>query len=211
MNMYERDEFFVNMFLWSPSVIYLIIFLYRIYTKESIGMAEWQTLLGAFVGAIIAGGIAIWKENKNSKGIIEKVKERHTLAKAQEYHELTMKELDKEFEFNKERILDAKNDIKDISTSIGGISTNIQIITKNIENHVLNLKEVRVQEPTFMEALKIFEGCIQKLGEAERKIQKLEKEKEELIVKLDKQLKLNDELEEELSNVRKEFNNNFTL
>ena len=183
-----KDDLFINIFLWLPSIICIIIFLYGILMKRRIGMKEFLALLGAFIGALIAGLIAIWKENKNSKGIMEKVQERHTTQKAKEYHKLTMQELEKEFNSNKERILDAKEGIKDISSSVSGISTDIQLMSKDIENHILNLKEVRIQEPSLIQALKIFEGYIQELGKAERQIQTLENEKGQLISQYEKEI-----------------------
>ena len=207
MKKYENDDLFINTFLWSPSAIYFIIFIYKVYMKGSIGMIEWQTLLGAFIGAVIAGGVAIWKENKNSKGIMEKVQERHTTQKAEEYHELTMKE----FDSNKERILDAKEEIKDISSSVNGISTDIKLMSKDIENHVLNLKEVRIQEPNLIEALKIIEGYVQRLGKAERIIQELAKENEKLTSQLNGQIALNNELNKELGKVKRKLNHDRDL
>lgn len=211
MKKYENDDLFINIFLWSPSAICFIIFIYKVYMKGSIGMIEWQTLLGAFIGAVIAGGVAIWKENKNSKGIIEKVKERHTLVKAEEYHELTMKELENGFNVLDKELQRAESRDDRLSFVVGEISTDIQLMSKDIENHVLNLKEVRIQEPNLIQALKIFEGYIQQLGEAERKIQELAKENEKLTSQLNEQIVLNNELNKELGKVKRKLNHNRDL
>ena len=89
------SELIEYIYLWSPSIVTFIIFLYNIIDKGVIEMKDWLTLIGAVAAAVIAAGVAIWKENRNSKRIVEKVEERHTLATAEKYHELELEELEK--------------------------------------------------------------------------------------------------------------------
>ncbi len=185
------------MFLSFLPIIQFMI--YYLYTKSTGGYIDMD---GTVVAAIISGAVALvgifvtlLRYNKQDKGrfeLLEKdnetlkteIEECHTLSKAKEYHKLTMRE----FDSNRERILDAKEEIKDISSSVSGISTDIQLMSKDIENHILNLKEVRIQEPNLIQALKIFEGYIQELGKAERQIQTLENEKGQLISQYEKEI-----------------------
>lgn len=178
----------MNFFLsYIPMIIIMIYYYYNYFNGRSINMTE-----GIIVGLIglLGGAIGIVLNNLfNFSDIKEKLSEKHTLEKAKKYHDSTMAELEKEFDSNRERILDAKEEIKDISSSVSGISTDIQLMSKDIENHVLNLKEVRIQEPNLVQALKIFEGYIQELGKAERQIQTLENEKGQLISQYEKEIR----------------------
>lgn len=212
------DIFFDKIFIWIPSIVTFCIFLYNVISRGEIRMVDWKTLSGAVIAAIIAAGVAIWKENRNSKTIIEKIKERHTLSQAHEYHELTMKEfesLDKEFEsFDKEFQRSEKRD-DDLSKLTDKISTDIKLMSKDLENHILNAQEVRLHEPDLASALKIFEAYTQKLGEVQRENESLKKElhqlKNDLVMK-DKKIEMlieqKEELETEIKEMQKDDLNN---
>ena len=193
---------------WSllPILELMIYLIYQRMTGGSIDMDS--TTIAALIAAVVSligVFVTLLRNNKQDKARYEllqkeneilksSVNARHTLEKAHEYHELTMKELEKEFQYNKERITDVKGGISGISSAVGGVSRDIKLMSKDLENHVLNLKEVVYKEPDLVGALKIFEGYIQKLGEVQRENERLHKKNQELLIELEHQNEKNKEL-----------------
>ncbi len=132
------SELMEFIYLWSPSIVTFIIFLYNIIDKGVIEMKEWLTLIGAVVAAVIAAGVAIWKENRNSKRIVEKVEERHTKERAERYHENELKQAENNYKLE----LDSNKKIAKNHDCLIRIDTLLSMQQEKIRNSDTSTKGV---------------------------------------------------------------------
>ena len=160
-----------------PIIVVMIYYYYNYFNGRSIDMTE--GIIIAVIGVL--GGIlgVIGNNLFNFSHIKDNLNDKHTLQKAEEYHNLETKDIEE----TRKDIQEVKNDISDkisetrknvektenlitkVSDTAGGISTDIKLLSKDFGHYKENIDRVSIHDRNLGDAVKTFQKHIQELGE----------------------------------------------